>query len=237
MRTVTRTLVLSALAVVFCQLGAVAQDGAGAYDVDDKVVPKESIDLKVKDAVVETVDSSNVLTVERVQDKWLWVVTEKGTKGWVKADAVEPYDPASAPDTPPDAPETPLDPPTDRLMLIGGLSGANLYTTYAYVGVLADGLSKDLYTAEQTKLMLGEVVTVSDNLIKNMVRVRDGGLSPDDTQSIDNMIEIYKLLQDEARAAIEYADSRSVTDAENFENARKTVWPKIATLLGISAEQ
>ena len=233
MRTATRTVALAVLAVVLCQLDTAAQE----FAVQDQVVPKQSIDLKVKDAVVETVDASDVLTVERVQDKWLWVVTKAGTKGWVKADAVERYNPGSAPDVPVEEEVVPLDPPTDRLMLIGGLSGAHLYTTYAYVGVLADGLAKDLYTVDQTKLLLNEVVTVSDNLVKNLTRVRDGGLSPEDAQSIDNMIEIYKLLQDEATAAIQYADTRSVTDAENFETARKTVWPKIATLLGISADQ
>jgi hypothetical protein len=229
----TRTLVLAACVLVVCQLSA------AAHEVGDKVVPKEPIDLKVKDAVVETVDSGDVLTVERVQEKWLWVSTPLGTKGWVKADAVVPYDPGT-PDSPegaaPGSPDEPLDPETDRLMLIGGLSGAHLYTTYAYVGVLTDGLLKDLYTTDQTKLMLGEVVSVSDNLIKNYTRVRDGGLSPEDTQYMNSMIEIHRLLQDQARAAIEYADTRSPTDAEEFENARKTVWPKIAALLGLKVE-
>jgi len=228
MRTVTRTLVLTAVALIACQFTAFAQN------VGDKVVPKESIDLKVKDAVVETVDSSDVLTVEQVKEKWLWVVTEKGTKGWVKADAVVPYS-DTAPETP--ITETPLDPEGDRLYIIGSLSGAHVYTSYAYIGVLADGLSKELYTVEQTKTLLGETITVNDSIVKNLTRVRDGGLSPADTESVNNLIEIYKLLQDEARAAIEFTDTRTVADAEKFENARKTVWPRIATLLGIEIQE
>jgi len=233
MRTVTRTVASAVCAVVLCQLNAAAQD------VGDQVVPKEPIDLKVKDAVVETVDSEDVLTVERVQDKWLWVVTMKGTKGWVKADAVElhvPGTPDSSDSAAPGSPEEPLDPETDRLMLIGGLSGAHLYTTYAYVSVLTGALDKDLYTSDQTKLMLGEVVSVSENLIKNFTRVRDGGLSAEDTQYMNNMIEIHKLLQDQARAAIVYTDTRSPADAATLENAGKTVWPKIAALLGLKVE-
>jgi hypothetical protein len=176
----------------------------------------------------------------RVNDKWLWVSSPSGNKGWVKADAVQPYEenaPPSPDDSAPDSPEEPpLDPVADRLYLIGALGGAHVYTTYAYIGVLADGLSKDLYSAEQTKTLLAEVVSVSDSLIKNLTRVRDGGLSDSDAAAINNMIDIYKLLQDEARAASAFSESRTVEDAEKFEGARTTVWPKISELLGLDAE-
>lgn len=234
MRTATRTLAVIIGALVFCVPPAAAQD------VGDQVVPKAAVDLKVKDAVVESVDTDDVLTVERVQDKWLWVVTKSGTKGWVKADAVEPYE-ENAPESPdseaPDSPEEPLNPEADRLYLIGALGGAHVYTTYAYIGVLADGLSKELYDAEQTKTLLGEVVSVSDSLIKNLGRVRDGGVSEADNQAINNMIDIYKLLQSEAKAAIAFTDSRTAEDAEKFEEARTAVWPKIADLLGLEESE
>lgn len=205
----------------------------------DQVVPKSSIDLKVKNMVVETVDQEDVLTVERVQDTWIWVSTAAGTKGWIKADAVEPYvesAPASPDDTPPEMPEEPLNPETDRLFLIGTLGSAHVYMTYAYIGVLADGLSKELYTVEQTKTLLGEVVSVSGNIVRNMARVRDGGLSEADATAINNMIEIYKLLQVEAKAAIAFAESRSVEDAQAFDAARTAVWPQISDLLGLEAD-
>lgn len=205
----------------------------------DQVVPKASIDLKVKNVVVETVDQEDVLTVERVQDKWIWVTTAAGTKGWIKSDAVEPYiesAPASPDDTPPAEPEAPLNPETDRLFLIGTLGSAHVYMTYAYIGVLADGLSKELYTVEQTKTLLGEVVSVSGNIVRNMTRVRDGGLSESDAAAINNMIDIYGLLQTEAQAAIAFAESRTVEDAQAFDEARTTVWPKISELLGLNAE-
>ncbi len=232
MRTLTRTL----QTVVFVGCVMAVHSVALAQEVGDDVVPKAKVDLKVKDAVVATVEPDDVLTVEMVQGKWLWVVTADGTKGWVKSDAVQPYDdspPPSPDDAAPGSPETPLDPEGDRLYLIGALGGAHVYTTYAYIGVLADGLSKQLYTDEQTKELLAEVVTVSDSLVKNMERVRDGGLSEGDTEAINGMIEIYKLLKDEASAAIRFADSRSVEDAEKFDQIRTTVWPKISALLGL----
>ena len=233
MRTILRTL---HVVVVGCVI--LAGSSARAQEVGDQVVPKAQVDLKVKDAVVATAGTEDVLTVEQVSGKWLWVVTADGTKGWVKADAVQPYD-ESAPSSPdnsaPDSPEAPLDPEGDRLYLIGALGGAHVYTTYAYIGVLADGLSKELYTDQQTTELLGEVVTVSDSLIKNMERVRDGGLSEADTEAINNMIDIYKLLKDEANAAIKFTQTRAVEDAEQFDQIRTTVWPKISALLGLDA--
>jgi hypothetical protein len=230
MGTVTRTILFAACVLLFGRISANAQD------VGDQVVPKAPVDLKVKNAVVESVDVDDVLTVEQVQDKWLWVSTAGGTKGWVKADSVKPYE-ENAPGAPdseaPESPEEPLNPEADRLYMIGALGGAHVYTTYAYIGVLADGLSKELYDTEQTKTLLGEVVNVSDSLIKNLTRVRDGGLSESDMVAINNMIEIYKLLQSEAQAAIAFTDSRTAEDADKFEKARTTVWPRISDLLGL----
>ena len=233
MRTVTRTILLAACVLLFSQIPA------GAQEEGDQVVPKAAVDLKVKNEVIESVGVADVLTVERVQGKWLWVSTASGSKGWVKADSVQPYD-DSAPPAPdgeaPEEPEEPLDPEADRLYMIGALGGAHVYTTFAYIGVLADGLSKDLYGGEQTKELLGEVVSVSQSLVKNLTRVRDGGLSEQDTSAINNMIDIYTLLQTEAEAAIAFTDSRTPEDAEKFETARTTVWPKIADLLGLDTE-
>lgn len=234
MRTGTRTL---AVIISFLVLGLLP---AAAQEVGDRVVPKAAIDLKVKDTVVESVDTDDVLTVERVQEKWLWVKTEAGGKGWIKADAVNPYEenaPASPDAEAPESPEQPLEPEADRLYLIGALGGAHVYTTYAYIGVLADGLSKELYKADQTKELLSEIVSVSDSLIKNLGRVSAGGVSAADSTAINNMIDIYKLLQGEAKAAIAFTDSRTPEDAEKFDAARKAVWPKIADLLGLEKSE
>src|SRR5690349_14694396 len=102
MRTGTRTLAVIVGFLVLGLLPAAAQDVA----VGDRVVPKAEIELKVKDTVIESVDGDDVLTVERVQDKWLWVKTEAGTKGWIKADTVKPYE-ENAPASPDgEAPES-----------------------------------------------------------------------------------------------------------------------------------
>ena len=223
------------LALSTCALAAQIR----AQDVGDEVIPKSEITLKIKSEVIETVGPSDVLVVEQVRDGWLWVQTAAGKNGWVKSDAVTlrqeapPAAPEDAAPASPDEPETPVDPEADRLYLIGAMGGSHVYTTYAYIGVLADSLSKDLYTNDQIKELLNETVAMSESLLKQLRKVRAGGLSETDAAAIDNMIEIYKLLQDEARAAAKFAESRATADAEKFDQVRTTVWPRISALLGL----
>jgi hypothetical protein len=210
-----------------------------AQDVGDSVVPKSEIKLKIKSEIIDTVGPADELVVEQVRDEWLWVKTPAGKNGWVKKDAVTlrqdapPPAPEDAAPASPDEPETPIDPESDRLYLIGAMGGSHVYTTYAYIGVLADSLSKDVYTNEQVTELLNETVAMSESLLKQLRKVRAGGLSETDAQAIENMIEIYRLLQDEARAAAKFAESRAMEDAEKFDQVRTTVWPRISALLGL----
>ncbi len=210
-----------------------------AQQAGDEVLPKAEIRLKIKSEVIDTVGPADVLTVEQVRDQWLWVTTPSGKSGWVKSDAVTlrqdtaPAPPEDAAPASPDVPESPIDPEADRLYLIGAVGGSHVYTTYAYIGVLADSLSKELYTKEQIQELLNETIAMSESLLKQLRKVRAGGLSDTDAAAIDNMIEIYRLLQDEARAAAKFAESRTTEDAEKFDKVRTTVWPRIATLLGL----
>jgi hypothetical protein len=230
---------LPGILAVLLLSSAIGPQSAQGQEVGDEVVPKSEIKLKIRSEVVETVGPSDVLTVDQVRDAWLWVTAPSGKSGWVKADLVAPRQdaaPAPPPDVAPaspDEPETPVDPEADRLYLIGAVGGSHVYTTYAYIGVLADSLSKELYKTEQVQELLNETVAMSDSLLKQLRKVRAGGLSDVDAQAIDNMIDIYELLKDEARAAAAFARSRSSEDADKFDKVRTTVWPKIAALLGL----
>lgn len=248
MRRVVATLTVVLLAS-FWSSGQTQAQVAG-----DEVVPSRQTSLKVKSTVVDTVGPGDVLVVEQVQGDWLWVRSPAGKSGWVKVDAVSRLD-AVAPGSPDEAqplpplaatprgnpPPTeplpaeppPADPDSERLYLIGAMGGSLVYTTYAYIGVLADSLSKDLYTTQQVQELLKETIAMSQSLIKRLERVRAGGLTEEDQEAIDKMIAIHKLLQDQAQAASRFAATRSAQDAETFDTARSTVWPRISQLLGI----
>jgi hypothetical protein len=232
------------LALMSVLLG-VAGTGRGlpAQDVGNEVVPRQPTPLKVKSIVVHTVGAEDVLVVEQRQGAWLWVRTASGVNGWIKTDAVSvryetahqsPEQDANSP-----AAASPADsalangPDGDRLYLIGAMGGSHVYTTYAYIGVLADSLSRDLYTAEQVQDLLKETISMSQSVVKQMQKVRSGELSDLDRDTIDKMIRIHELLQQQAEAASRFAATRSAPDAEEFDRMRTKVWPRIAELLGI----
>lgn len=120
-----------------------------------------------------------------------------------------------------------------HLRAIGSLGASHIYTTYGYIGVLADAYVKDVYTAEKVQELMGEVVGIINANLKNLETVKQAGLSDADKQSVDEMIGIYKLLQNQAQTLSEFTKSKDREKAQAFEKTRQEVWPKIAKLLGI----
>lgn len=121
----------------------------------------------------------------------------------------------------------------DRLVCIGALSGAHIYTTYGYIGGVADLYGHQVYKADRVQELMREVVGVANVSIKQLRKVREGIVDAGDKQVIDDMCEVYDLLQKEAMALSAYARTGNKADLEAFETARNTVWPKIKGVLGI----
>jgi hypothetical protein len=212
--------------------------GATAYgqSVGDKVTPKKAVELKVKDRVVTIANPKDVLTVEKTNDDWVWVKTDSSQRGWVQkidVKAVEATGP-TAPDSPESAPAEPVD---DRLYLIGAMGATEVYLTYAYIGAVGDGFVKETYDAQKVNELMTEVGRMTDHLITQLKKVRDGELTDEDRKAIDQMIEINELLHKQSQSLIAYSESQTVETAQSFDEVRKAVWPKISTLLGIKAAE
>ena len=121
----------------------------------------------------------------------------------------------------------------DRLVCIGALAGAHIYTTYGYVGGVADAYAHDVYKADKVQDLMKEVIGLSDVSVKQLKAVRNGNIVDSDKKVIDDVIEVYGLLSDEARALSDYTKSKDQDDLQKYEKARTTVWPKIKAVLGI----
>jgi len=119
------------------------------------------------------------------------------------------------------------------LETIGGLGGSYIYMIYAYIGVTADAYSRDIYEGEQIKVMMDETVNMLNTLMNLLRKVERTDVVASDKVFIDSMIEVFLLLKDEAHALATYAVSKDPADVERYDQARKTVWPKIKQLLGI----
>jgi len=122
-----------------------------------------------------------------------------------------------------------------QLRAIGSHGASYIYTTYGYIGVLADAYVKDVYDAEKVEQLMSEVIGIIDANKQNLEAVKAEGLSGDDAESVEEMIQIYALLQSQSEALIKFSKSRDPEAAKTFESTRKAVWPKIAKLLGIGA--
>lgn len=120
-----------------------------------------------------------------------------------------------------------------QLMAIGGLTAANMYTTYIAIGATADAFGSDVYTAEQVQSIMGSFDSMMDTVKKQLLNVQEKLDDPGDIKYIDEAITIFGLLQEESRQLAKFAASKSQDDYKAYEKARTTVWPRIKKLLGI----
>jgi hypothetical protein len=121
----------------------------------------------------------------------------------------------------------------DRLVCIGALAGAHIYTTYGYVGTVADAYAHEVYKADKVQELMKEVVGLADVSVKQLKAVRNGSIVESDKKVIDDVIEVYGLLKEEAQALSDYSKSKDQDDLKKYEKARTTAWPKIKTVLAI----
>jgi hypothetical protein len=120
-----------------------------------------------------------------------------------------------------------------RLIAIGGLAGSHLYTTYGYIGTVADLFAYEKYDTKRVQELMKEVVSMADVSIKQLHKVRETNIGDSDKKVLDDMVVIYGLLQQEANALSDYSVSKSKEHLDVFTKARTEAWPKIKAVLGI----
>ena len=228
------TRVLTSLAM------ALMTASASAQSVGDTVTPIEPVDLKIKDRVIATVKPKELLTVEKVQEEWLWVANAANDRGWLmKTDVKITKPPGAAPESPSAKPMAPAEPGKeppvdDRLYLIGAMGATQVYLSYAYIGAIGDGYVNKSYDTAKVQELMGEVSGMSQHLVSQLEKVNAGDLTAEDREAITQMIDINKLLKNEADKLVAFSEKPTTVNAEAFEAVRREVWPKIAKLLGIN---
>jgi hypothetical protein len=120
------------------------------------------------------------------------------------------------------------------LQTIGGLVGPYVYTSYAYIGATADAFAKAMYPASQVKTMMDEQVKMINHLLDMIQKVQATKIAENDRKFLGSMLEVLELLKSEAQSLSAFAVSKNPQDLEKYDQARKTVWPKIKNTLGIN---
>jgi len=236
------------LVVLVCQL-------TYGQEVGDTVRARQPIQLKVEAAAVATVAAGEDLRVRKVSGKWLWVQAANGQRGWLLREQVE----ASPPAPPPVASPTAANPPaaartagslqpaaaerssvkpadataeeSPHLTAIGVLAGQNIYTSYAYIGAIADGYGSKTYSAVQVQQLMDEVAKMLELTHKHVQHVCDVTEAGDERAAIEEVLTIFDLLSNEARALARYARTGTESDLQAYDKARSSAWPMVQELL------
>lgn len=120
-----------------------------------------------------------------------------------------------------------------RLVTIGSLGASYVYTTYGYIGLVADGFAEEQYDAAAVQEHMRVVMNIADVNAGQFQNLLKTDLNDEDRRVVRDMLEITGLLKRQAAGLVKYSQTKAPQDATAFEKTRTTVWPKIAALLGI----
>ena len=133
-------------------------------------------------------------------------------------------------DKPASKPPAPVD---TKLQLIGSLASSHVYTTFGYIGVVADNVQKDLYTPDDVDRLMKEITVISDPLIVQLAALQKSEMTPEDAKAVQEIIEIYALLKQESEALRTYAKDKTEANGSAFNRRRAEAWTRVAKLLDI----
>ena len=119
-----------------------------------------------------------------------------------------------------------------QLQAVGSLAAAHVYTSYGYVGVMADAFVAKSFSAEQVVNLMTEVTDMINLNMESLRKVRPT-VASEDQLFIDQLIRVYELVNCEARALTDFARTKKPEHAAEFEKARTAVWPHLKQVLGI----
>lgn len=115
-----------------------------------------------------------------------------------------------------------------HLNTIGAFSAGFVLQSYGYIGVLADAMSKGVYTPDLVTQMLSETISYLNNVNTQLKKYQSGSLvAPEDLKFIVTIMGIIQQLIAEAEALSAFAQTKSEADLKRFEDSRKKAWTQI----------
>jgi len=123
------------------------------------------------------------------------------------------------------------DAPAIQLRALGSLGAAYIYTSHGYVGITADTLAAESYSAEHVQGLMTELINVIELNIKHLRSVQTAAPQAD-REFFESLTEVYVLVQVEAQALADFANSGQEVDAAAFEEASDAAWKKLKVVLG-----
>jgi hypothetical protein len=118
------------------------------------------------------------------------------------------------------------------LEALDGLCTAHLYQSHFNICLLADAVEKEVYPEAQAQKYLDAVLELIGKVDRQLARLADLGLAPDEQKKLERVGRLSALLRSEARDLRAYWKSGDEADAKKFHKAREAAWAEIQELIG-----
>ena len=123
---------------------------------------------------------------------------------------------------------------TVLLNTLGYTTGQSVLLTHMAVGTLADAFAGKAYKSDQATNIINTYINVTKGMKDQMKKLVDEGtLSKNDSQFVENTIEVLDLVLREANDLKDYISSGKQSDVQTYESSRKKALKEIKTLLSI----
>ncbi len=128
----------------------------------------------------------------------------------------------------------------DKVMeAFGGTSSISLYNTYITIGAIADGYIAETYDAERVQGLMEEQISMYDVILEQLNAVKKeskSGLSEGDKEYLDEIIECWSTLRNEAKGLKEYAEGLEEGN-DLYNTSRDAAWAMIEEIMGLNEEE
>jgi predicted ATP-dependent Lon-type protease len=123
---------------------------------------------------------------------------------------------------------------TVLLNTLGYTTGQSVLLTHMAVGTLADAFVGKAYKQEQASTFVNTYINVTKGMKDQLSKLNGAEtLSKNDSQFIENTIEVLDLVLREAGDLKDYIASGKQNDAQAYDSSRKKALKEIKTLLSI----
>ena len=123
---------------------------------------------------------------------------------------------------------------TALLNTLGYTTGQSVLLTHMAVGTLADAFVAKTYKSGEATNFVTTYINITQGMKEQMNKLIEADtLSKNDTQFINNTIEVLDLVLKESKALKEFVGSGDDSDAAAYDKARKKALKEIKTLLGM----
>jgi hypothetical protein len=116
---------------------------------------------------------------------------------------------------------------------LGGLTASHLSQAHLSIGLIADAVEKDVYSAAHGGDLLGTITVLISSVGKRLESLPPGTLPADEQKQLQRARAVNGLLGKQVEQLRRYWASGSREHADGFKKARKETWAELQALLGV----